>query len=290
MRCGVVRLRWSCKSREFRSDLRSQNTPTGVLSLSRGILVNIGLKCNTLGYEKELQGWEQKKLPYATATALTRTAKRVQTAFIAAMQSKFDRPTPYVLGGTFVKPATASVLTATVGWKNFASKAVPASVFMLPQVQGGSRNLKSTEKMLNRAGFLPGGMITVPGARAKLDAYGNMTRGQLVQVISALQAFPETGYNANRNVLKARAKAAKGTRLPDFFVGAPAGGRLPLGVYQRMRDHTIRPILIFVKSPNYKILIPFAALADQVYTADFQEEFNRAMRDMTILTPFLEAA
>lgn len=262
--------------------------------------LKLGISCDTSGYENELEGWEQKKLPYATATALTRTAKKVQSAFIMAMKQDFDRPTPYTLSGTFVKPATASVLTATVGWKDFASAGVPASVFMLPQIQGGKRNLKSTEKMLNNSRtpkplpwgtkWLPDGMVTVPGAEAKLDAYGNMSRGQLIQIISALQAFPEAGYNANRNVIKARKKIAKGTRLPDFFVGQPGGGRLPLGVYQRMRDHTIRPILIFVKSPNYKILIPFAALAESVYTADFQEEFNRAMRDMTILSPFLEAA
>jgi hypothetical protein len=249
-----------------------------------------GISCDTSKLETELQGWEQKKLPYATATALTRTAKRVQAAFIDAMKKDFDRPTPYTLGGTFVKPATASVLTATVGWKDWAAKAVPASVFMLPQVAGGRRNLKSTERMLAAKNYLPAGMVTVPGAAAKLDSYGNMSRGQLVQLVSALQAFPEAGYNANRVADRARLRSAKAKRQAQFFVGSPAGGRLPLGVYQRMSDHTIRPILIFVKQPNYKILIPFAALAERVYTADFQEEFNRAMRDMTILSPFLEAA
>jgi hypothetical protein len=252
--------------------------------------MKIGITCNTQGYENSLKDWEQTKLPYATATALTRTGQKIKAALIDTMSAKFDRPTPYTLGGTFLKPATARDLTAIVGWKNFASKAVPASVFMLPQVEGGARRLKSTEKWLNKAGMLPGGMVSVPGARAKLDGYGNMSRGQLVQVLSALQAFPEAGFNANRNIAKARAKAAARKRLPDFFVGQPGGGRLPLGVYQRMKDNTIRPILIFVKSPNYKILIPFAQVAQSVYTADFQEEFNRAMRDMTILTPFLEAA
>ena len=254
--------------------------------MCQGEEMRFNVSCDTLGLERELEGWEQKKLPYATATALTRTAKRVQAAFIDAMKQRFDRPTPYTLSGTFVKPATASTLAATVGWKDWTSKGVPASVFMLPQVIGGPRRLKSTEKLLNRKGLLPSGMATVPGSAARLDQYGNMSRGQLVQVVSALQAFPETGYLANR----ARKRIAKGTKTPDFFVGTPGGGRLPLGVYQRMSDHTIRPILIFVKSPNYKILIPFQALAERVYTADFQEEFNRAMRDMTIVTPFLAAA
>ena len=123
-----------------------------------------------------------------------------------------------------------------------------------------------------------------------MDSYGNMSRAQLVQVLSALQAFPEAGYTMNRRVQKMIDRAAARKHQPDFFVGRPGGGKLPLGVYQRMNDGSIRPILIFIKSPTYKILIPFQALAQQVYTADFQEEFNRAMRDMTILTPFLEAA
>jgi len=46
----------------------------------------------------------------------------------------------------------------------------------------------------------------------------------------------------------------------------------------------------FFEQPNYRILIPFAALAESVYTTHFQQEFNRTMRYMTILSPFLEAA
>jgi hypothetical protein len=245
--------------------------------------------CDTSSLETELTGWEQKKLPYATATALTRTAKKVQSAFIMAMRQDFDRPTPYTLSGTFVKPATASVLTATVGWKDYASKGVPASQFMLPQLEGGQRSLKSSEKWLNIKGVLPGGMVTVPGDAAKLDGYGNMSRGQLVQVMSALSAFPEAGYLANRVKIGPKTRAAA-KRHAQFFVGQPGGGRLPLGVYQRLPNGVIKPILIFVKSPNYKVLIPWTQIADRVYEADFQDEFNRAMRDMLILGPFLEAA
>jgi hypothetical protein len=236
--------------------------------------------------ETEMDAWEKKRLPYATATALTRTAKKVQSAFIQAMKEKFDRPTPYTLSGTFVKAATARSLVATVGWKDWSTKATPASVFMLPQVQGGSRTLKRSEKLLQQERYLPAGMFAVPGSGAKMDQYGNMSRGQLVQVLSTLKAFPESGYLANRS----RAMSKRRTRLPEFFVGSPGGGRLPLGVYQRMRDRTIRPILIFTKAPNYKILIPFAAVATGVYDANFQTEFNKAMRDMLVLSPFLEAA
>jgi hypothetical protein len=248
--------------------------------------MNLHAVADSSKLQSEMDEWEKRRLPYATATALTRTAKKVQTAFIQAMKEKFDRPTPYTLSGTFVKAATARNLVATVGWKDWSTKATPASVFMLPQVQGGSRTLKRSEKLLQADRFLPAGMFAVPGSGAKMDQYGNMSRGQIVQVLSALHAFPQTGYLANRS----RAQSTKRTRLPEFFVGSPGGGRLPLGVYQRMRNNTIRPILIFTKAPNYKILIPFAAVATGVYEANFQDEFKKAMRDMLVLTPFLEAA
>ena len=102
---------------------------------------------------------------------------------------------------------------------------------MPPQVAGGRRSLKSAEKMLAAKNYLPGGMVTVPGAGAKLDAYGNMSRGQLVQLISALLAFPKTGYNANRVADWARKRAGK--TQPQFFVGSPGGGVCRLAFISR---------------------------------------------------------
>lgn len=36
------------------------------------------ITCDTANLENELRDWEKRKLPYATATALTRTAKAVR--------------------------------------------------------------------------------------------------------------------------------------------------------------------------------------------------------------------
>ena len=68
------------------------------------------------GFDKTLANIAglQKQVRFAAAKALTQTAKKVQTRLIAEMGSQFDRPTPYTLRSTFVKPATKTELSAIV--------------------------------------------------------------------------------------------------------------------------------------------------------------------------------
>ncbi len=242
-----------------------------------GFVPNNGVKgfsisVDTQNLETKLSGFELDQLPFATALALTRVGQLIKQAEINEMRKVFDRPTPYTLSAPFLKPATKSNLTAEVFLKTYASKGVPASVFLAPQVYGGQRNLKSSEKFLAKAGYLPSGDIAVPGSGATMNGYGNMSPGQIVQVISALQAFPETGYLANQS----RRLGARKSTAPQFFVGKPAGGRLPLGVYMRTKTG-VKPIMIFVKSPNYHPRLKFFDVASQTYQANFQHEFNAAL-------------
>jgi hypothetical protein len=45
-----------------------------------------------------------------------------------------------------------------------------------------------------------------------------------------------------------------------------------------MSDHSIQPTLIFVKSPNCKLLILFQAFADRVTRPTFRNSSTEAMR------------
>jgi hypothetical protein len=242
---------------------------------------------DTSGLEKTLTGWEKNQLPFATASALTKTAKLVQVAEAAAMRRVFDRPTPFTLNSTVVKPATKSNLIAQVILKNANQKGAPPSVWLNPQVEGGNRQAKRTENLLRQKGLLPGGMFYVPGMGANLNRYGNWNAGELIKVMSALETLPETGYLANKSSrLGARVNANAGT----YFVGRPGVGSLPLGVYQRQSDGTLKPIIIFVKTPHYHKLLPFYDIAREVYGSSFQAQFNIALRDALILSPLLRAA
>jgi hypothetical protein len=248
--------------------------------------MNLTAAMNTANLENTLQGWEKTQLPFATAKALTLTGQKVKAGIRSAIQRSFDRPTPYTLNSVYLKPATKNNLVAEVELKNWASKGAPPSVYLAPQVFGGSRQPKNSEKIMRRAGVLPSGMFWVPGLGASTDRYGNISTGQIVQVISALKAFPETGYLANRsNRMGARANKNAG----NIFVGRPAGGHLPLGVYLRTKDG-LKPIMIFINSPHYQKLLPFYETSREIYAANFQTIFNDALRDALILSPFLRAA
>lgn len=242
---------------------------------------------DTSGLERTLKNWELQQLPFATAQALTQTGQRVKNAIRATMQVGLDRPTPYTLNSLYLKPATKNNLVCEVSLKNVASKGAPPSKYLAPNVYGGARLPKSSEVLMRRQGVLPGGMLWVPGSGATMNQFGNMSVGQIVQVLSAMKAFPEVGYLANRSK---RLGARANKNASKLFVGTPGGGRLPLGVYLRGTDGSLKPIMIFVSEANYSVRLPVSQIATTVYQTNFQEVFNQALRDALILSPGLSAA
>jgi hypothetical protein len=208
-------------------------------------------------------------IPLATAKALTFTIQAVQAAEKTEMTKVFDRPTPFTLNSLYVQSATPSRLIARTWFKDLRFKAH----YLVPQVEGGDRPLKRFEKFLQSKGLLPVGMFAVPGERAELDAYGNMSRGQLVKILSALQALPEAGYLANRSQRSAKRRRKQ---LVDYFVGRPKPAA-PMGVWQRIGTTGLRPILIFVKAPHYKKRFDFYGIAVTVSNREFPLRLERAL-------------
>lgn len=222
----------------------------------------------------------QKQVQFATRVALTRTAKKAEAAEVREMQDVFRNPTPFTLSGVYVRPATTIRLEAEVKLKDDSTKAVPASKFLAAQVKGGQRQLKRFERALTAAGVMPVGYRAVPGKGAKLDGYGNMSRGQIVQILAFFRAFPELGYKANMTD-KGKARLARGSKRVQgftYFVGTP-GDRLPLGIYQRVsfaRGTAIKPVLLFVRSAMYEAVFDFEYVVEKTVETDFQGEFLRA--------------
>lgn len=217
-------------------------------------------------------------IPKAAAKALTETARAIERAEQAEMRRVFDRPKEFTLRSLFVKPATARNLTATVGLKNFAGKGTAAARYLYAQIHGGSRSLKRFERALQHAGVLPNGMYAVPGAAARLDAYGNISQGQIIQILSQLRAQRVAGYSSNMTAAtKVRAIRRAGGQ---FFVGRPGGGSLPLGVWQR-RGFLVAPVLIFVKAPQYQQRFRFYEVAQRTVDRVFHQEFEKALREET---------
>lgn len=224
----------------------------------------MGITLNIKTVEGDLDNVFKAQLPFAAAQALTKTAKQAQKALRLKMPRVFDRPTPYILNSTRIRPATKKRLRSTVLFKDESFKSQPPSEYMLVHTRGGTRPDKRSEKLLRARGLLPPGHHIVPGNGVRLNKYGNVTRGQIQKVLSNLNAQFDDNQNTTTNGNK------------QYFVGAPGGA--PLGVWQRLRGNKVRPIFIFVKNePRYRKRFPFKETVDKVVAAHLGRNLNRSL-------------
>jgi hypothetical protein len=144
--------------------------------------------------EAFLIGLRKDQVPFATAYALTQTAKDAQKSIIESMQSVFDRPKPYTLNGTFVKAATKRNLQAVVKLKdgynsvtnNDGVRGTPDQ-YLRSQIKGGDRRPNAFERLLIYNGLLLPGYYAVPTNFAPKDAFGNVPPGFYTRVLSQLE-------------------------------------------------------------------------------------------------------
>lgn len=224
------------------------------------------------------------QVPFAASVALNATARLGQADVVDRMRSVFDKPTPWVLNSLRVKRATKTSLVAEVAFKD-KNVMEDSSTMVAPHVYGGQRRYKGMEARLFRAGLLPAGYNAVPGAAAKLDAFGNMGRGQVTQLLNVLGTYTEAGYSKAdaRTVARlAKGNDKKGVYGFRYWVNPVAGKKarhLPPGVYKRVATpfgSSLQPILIFVKRAAYRQRLPFYDLVDAAAARHFAPEFDKA--------------
>ena len=243
-------------------------------------MIEISVRTDIKAAIAKLNRLQREQVPFATMLALNATAEEVKETERKEMADVFDRPRANTLNSVFIKYATKANLVTRIGLKDFAGKGVPASKYLAAQIKGGARQLKRFEKALRSVGALPPGMYAVPGEGARIDAEGNMSGGQIVQILSYFKAFPEAGYKANMTDAR-RSKLAKGTKKQggfSYFVGSP-GGKLPLGVWQRFNPSgLIKPVLIFVDGLSYESRFDFYYVGKRVVERRFRAHFDASLR------------
>jgi hypothetical protein len=220
----------------------------------------------------------EKQATFATAVALTRTARDIQVAIRDEMQQVFDRPTRFTLNSLFLRPATKVRLEARV-WVKDSER---PSHYIKPEIEGGARPQKRFEELLRQRGILAPDERIVPGQGAKLDAFGNMGRGQIVQILSQLRAFNLAGSSQNAtNSKRSRAKRAKVSyfyavkgKVMDFGQNKGRVQHLRSGIYARTEDGRIVPVMVFVKSTNYKKRLRFFEVGRRVFDRNFERNFE----------------
>lgn len=119
--------------------------------------LSLSVTSNIKEVKKQLLNFERKQLPFATAKALTDTAKDAQRAVTAQIPRKIDRPTRFTMNAVGFDRATKRRLESAVFIKPIQA------VYLRWQIEGGTRvadgagtGVPTRNKSLNRYGNIPG--------------------------------------------------------------------------------------------------------------------------------------
>jgi hypothetical protein len=250
-------------------------------------MLNIDVRLDVSSLALALDDIDNRQVRFATALALSWTARDAQAEIKREIRRVFDRPTPFTLNSTFVRYATRTKLQAEIGIKDFASKSKPPILWLSPEIYGGGRPFKQLEFLLIRAGLLRSGEFVVPGEGAKLDSYGNMSRGQIQQILAATQ----TAFDVQQ-----RSTAASKRRhriVQRIFALRERRGKLLPGVYIR-NGRGVSPLLLFVRAPHYMVRLAFDRIVQRVVSERFVRQYELASRyvaqSAAVALPIADAA
>jgi hypothetical protein len=226
-----------------------------------------------------------RQIAFAQVVALTRTGVDVKRAESEEMRRVFVSPNNYTLNAVFLRAATKQRPEAVVGIKDdsaTSNAAIPPSKYLSAEIDGGTRHVKRFERALQLAGYMPPGWFAVPGRFARLDSFGNISRGQITQILSQLRITLVAGFTRNISTdPKKRAAAFRRAGGQYFAVKLGGRGRLRPGIYQR-RDFGIgsaapRPVILFVQSVHYDRRFDFHGVAERVAEARYDANLDSAI-------------
>lgn len=224
---------------------------------------------------KQLQGNAPNR---ALAEALNNMAKETLGPLQTEVASVFDRPTTFTTNAfriDYAKPGALEAAVSVKDEKSGSSKGQAPEDWFEPQVYGGERRVKASERWLRQAGILPAGKYIAPGPGARLDAHGNISRRHIQQLLSGLKAFDLSG--STHNASESRRSQRKG-HGQAFFVLRKGGH--PIGIAER-RGRSMQLVLAFVSTPVYSPRFDFHKVVRQIAENDalFESYINQALAD-----------
>lgn len=217
---------------------------------------------------------QARRLPGLVMRALNDSAFEVRTEWADVMPSVFDRPTALTLRAPLVRKATPQKLQAEVFIRDEAFKGTPPAQYLAPQVFGGDRRQKRSERWLERYAGFP--RFWVPGRGLQLDQFGNVPRGTIVRILSQLQASPDASQRETATKRQARLRRQKRRGGGgSFFVVPQKRGKLRPGVvYERVSTglgSAVRSVLFGVQSaPSYSPRYDVFGLARAMFARRFR--------------------
>lgn len=246
----------------------------------------------------QMAAFSPRRMNAAIATALTRTARAARDETRELAGRVLDNPTPFTMRGFFFRGATAARLEARVWFGNEYGEGAAKGRYLTPQIEGGGRRLKRFERALQAAGAMPTGYFAVPGPGAKLDGYGNISRGQLTQILSQVGTTLTAGYSRtlqrrqgeSAKAFQSRRRRAFGRSGGQYFAVRDRRGKLKPGVYLAGardfgakwglgRSGGIIPVLLYRPTTTYRTRFDFYGAASRVVQTRMGAELERAVME-----------
>ena len=243
-------------------------------------MITIKVDLDTKGLEQFRQ-FSDRRVKAAIATTLTRTAREVQKDWGKQLSGKLEKPTALTMRSVNMEQATAQSLVATVAVVDrIANDGIPPAEYLGTQERGGTRDLKKFERAMVSKGAMLADQRAVPARGARLDGFGNVSRGQIVevlnQIVGAAQLSP--GY---RKVIsrKAEKRAASAKRAGKTYVAFPKQvGAVPPGVYWQQK-RALEPIFYFVNRAMYGRKLDLIKGSRDTVAKVLQAQWDRALRE-----------
>src|SRR5690606_38577453 len=107
-----------------------------------------------------------------------------------------DKPIPFTVAGVRYRKGNKHAPAAEIFISDDAAKGTSPAMYLNPLIRGQQRGQKRSERVLRRAGIIEAGEGWIPASRRgiKLNRFGNLTGGQLTQILSGISAFGEEGF------------------------------------------------------------------------------------------------
>lgn len=198
------------------------------------------------------------------------------------MKRVFNNPRPYTVNALFGKyPSSAGVgiMRAGIAAREFAGKGTPAYKYLNPNIHGGLRRMKRSEKGLQAMGILPDGVMTIQGRDYPRDSYGDIPGGQYTRMLAELGVVANGGAGlAALTGSKAKAKPRKNPSS-QFFVMRRRKGDRAFAVAER-NGGSIRIMLVWQTQRPYKKRYDFYGIGKATILERYPKHFSRIFNRM----------
>jgi hypothetical protein len=236
--------------------------------------------------KKGLSSLEKDQFPFAMQNAINGLSQAVLNEERALLKREIDRPTPYSQNALKIKYATKTKLEGGVLFKDPPSLS-PNQHYLYPNVEAQPRGFKKFEALLLANNIIPKGYKAIPGKDTLLDAYGNVPRSTITEIINWFKLNPAKTNSTNT------VKKKKGTKKKygyDYIYIKERIRKLSPGIYKVTTTPfgtSIRSVFIFVPSGlvKYKKKYHFYEKAISTFNLDFKKQFDFNMQQ-ALLTAF----